>query len=89
MIGLPSAGRGYLTRWSIVVSEHTWRALKGLARPGGSGHVPLHHGTEVFVGWDVAKVRHAVAIAESSRDGEVRLLGEIDADTERTYGLTQ
>ena len=38
--------------------------------------------TEVFVGLDVAKVRHAVAIAESGRDGEVRFFGEIDADTE-------
>lgn len=38
--------------------------------------------TEVFVGLDVAKVRHAVAIAESGRDGEVRFFGEIDADAE-------
>ena len=38
--------------------------------------------TEVFVGLDVAKVRHAVAIAESGRDGEVRFFGEINADAE-------
>lgn len=36
--------------------------------------------SEVFVGMDVAKVRHAVAIAEDGRQGEIRFLGEIDAD---------
>lgn len=36
--------------------------------------------SEVFVGLDVAKVRHAVAVADSGRQGEVRYLGEIDAD---------
>jgi transposase len=35
---------------------------------------------EVFVGLDVAKARHAVAVAEDGRRGEVRFLGEIDAD---------
>lgn len=34
----------------------------------------------VFVGLDVAKERHAVAVAEEGRRGEVRYLGEIDAD---------
>lgn len=34
---------------------------------------------EVFVGLDVAKARHAVAIVEAGRQGEVRFLGEIDA----------
>lgn len=38
--------------------------------------------TEVFVGLDVAKLRHAVALAEDGRQGEVRFYGEIDADTE-------
>lgn len=33
-----------------------------------------------FVGLDVAKMRHAVAVAESGRQGEVRFLGEIGAD---------
>jgi len=36
--------------------------------------------TEVFVGLDVAKVRHAVAVAEEGRQGEVRYIGEIGAD---------
>jgi transposase len=36
--------------------------------------------SEVFVGLDVAKQRHAVAVAEGGRQGEVRYLGEIDAD---------
>jgi len=33
---------------------------------------------EVFVAFDVAKVKHAVAVAESGRRGEVRFLGEIE-----------
>src|ERR1700743_339672 len=36
--------------------------------------------SEVFVGLDVAKARHAVAIAEDGRQGEIRFLVEIDAD---------
>jgi transposase len=36
--------------------------------------------SEVFVGVDAAKVRHAIAVAEDGRQGEVRYLGEIDAD---------
>jgi len=36
--------------------------------------------SEVFVGLDVAKARHAVAVADGGRQGEVRYLGEIDAD---------
>jgi transposase len=34
----------------------------------------------VFVGLDVAKVRHAVAVAEGGRGGEIRFLGEISAE---------
>ena len=36
--------------------------------------------SEVFIGMDVSKDRHAVAIAESGRDGEVRFFGEIGSD---------
>lgn len=36
--------------------------------------------TEVFVGMDVAKDRHAVAVAEGGRNGEVRYLGEVGTD---------
>lgn len=43
--------------------------------------------TDVFVGLDVAKARHAVAIAEDGRNGEVRYLGEIDADKESVRRL--
>ena len=31
--------------------------------------------TEVFVGLDVAKSRHAVAVADDGRNGEIRYLG--------------
>lgn len=34
----------------------------------------------LFVGLDVSKDRHAVAVAESGRNGEVRYLGEISSD---------
>ena len=35
--------------------------------------------SEVFVGFDTAKKRHAVAIADVGRDGEMRYVGEIDS----------
>lgn len=34
--------------------------------------------SEVFVAFDVAKKKHAVAIAEGGRTGEVRFLGDVD-----------
>ena len=43
--------------------------------------------TEVFVGLDVAKARHAVAVAEDGRQGEVRYLGEIGADPDSVRRL--
>jgi transposase len=44
--------------------------------------------TGVFIGLDVAKARHAVAVAEDGRNGEVRYWGEIDADAESVRRLT-
>jgi hypothetical protein len=35
-----------------------------------------------FVGIDVAKLRNAIAIADSGREGEVRFFGEVDASDE-------
>ena len=35
--------------------------------------------SEVFVGIDTAKKKHAVAIADAGREGEIRYLGEIDS----------
>jgi transposase len=43
--------------------------------------------SETFVAFDVAKKKHAVAIAEAGRTGEVRFLAEVEnspASTERT-----
>jgi transposase len=34
--------------------------------------------SEAFVAFDVAKKKHAVAIAEGGRSGEVRFLGEVE-----------
>ncbi len=45
--------------------------------------------SEAFVGIDTAKKRHAVAIADAGRDGEIRYFGEIDsspATVERVIG---
>ena len=35
--------------------------------------------SEAFVGFDTAKKKHAVAIADVGREGEIRYLGEIDS----------
>jgi transposase len=37
---------------------------------------------EVFVAFDVAKSKHAVAVAEAGRDGEIRWIGEISSKPE-------
>lgn len=34
---------------------------------------------EAFVGIDVAKLKNAISVAESGRDGEVRYFGEVEA----------
>jgi transposase len=39
--------------------------------------------SEAFVAFDVAKAKHAVAIAEGGRGGEIRFLGEIENTTVR------
>ncbi len=36
--------------------------------------------SEAFIGFDTAKKKHAVAIAEDGRNGEIRYLGEIDGE---------
>lgn len=43
--------------------------------------------TDIFVGLDVAKVWHAVAVAEDGRRGEVRYLGEVGSDAESVRRL--
>ena len=53
----------------------------GRAFPKRGGRAVDEH-SEIYVGLDVAKTRHAVAVADGERQGEVevRYLGEIDAD---------
>jgi hypothetical protein len=67
------------------------RGLLGWAEP-----ILTHGGrakgeySEAFVAFDVAKKKHAVAIAEGGRTGEVRFVGEVEnspAAIERTIGL--
>lgn len=45
--------------------------------------------TEVFVGIDVAKSRNAIAVADGERGGEVRFLGEVDAEPEAMRRVVQ
>ena len=47
----------------------------------------MQEDSTVFVGIDAAKARHAVAVAEAGRQGEVRYLGEIDASPEAVRKL--
>ena len=42
---------------------------------------------EAFVGIDTAKNKHAYAIADPGRDGEIRYLGEIDFIVSANTGL--
>ena len=39
----------------------------------------MDHHSVAYVGFDTSKTKHAVAVAESGREGEVRYLGEIEA----------
>src|SRR5579859_4226858 len=43
--------------------------------------------SEAYVGLDVSKLRNAVAVAESGRNGEIRYLGEIENTSEATRKL--
>jgi transposase len=45
--------------------------------------------SEAFVGFDTSKLRHAVAIAEGGRAGEVRFLGEIENSEPATVKLVR
>jgi transposase len=47
----------------------------------------MKRGGEAFVGIDTAKARNAVAVAEGTRDGEVRYLGEFDNTPDATAKL--
>src|SRR5829696_3136844 len=39
----------------------------------------MDHHSVAYVGFDTSKTKHAVAVAEGGREGEVRYLGEIEA----------
>jgi transposase len=45
------------------------------------------HHSEAFIGIDTAKLRNAIAVAETGRNGEVRYLGEVDASEGATRKL--
>jgi transposase len=70
-----SASVGEVARPTLRV-----RGLLGRAEPilitGGRAVADYR---EAFVGIDVAKLRNAIAIADSGREGEVRFFGEVDA----------
>jgi transposase len=49
----------------------------------------VNNHSEAFVGFDTSKLRNAVAIADGSRTGEVRFLGEIDNTEAATAKLVK
>src|SRR6516162_9471760 len=82
------AGRSRLDVMSVVHRGEAARPTchkKHEGCSGGPSRASTHEGrtmgkySEVFVGIDTAKSKHAVAIADTGRDGETRYLGEIDS----------
>jgi len=67
-----------LSRWPAL-SCGKERGLLGRTEPSlmHGGRTMGKHG-EVFVAFDVAKKKRAVAIAEAGRSGEVRFLGDVE-----------
>src|SRR5215467_7746359 len=69
----------------VVVGGPPWtrsrvRGLLGPTEPSlMHGGRTMEQYTEAFVGIDTAKNKHALAIADLGREGEVRYLGEIDS----------
>src|SRR3954447_1335417 len=51
--------------------------------------VGSNEGCSVFVAFDTSKTKHAVAVAESGRDGEIRYLGEIESGPEAVERLVR
>jgi transposase len=49
----------------------------------------MKRGREAFVGIDTAKVRNAVTVAEGGRQGEMRYLGELDANLDAVAKLVR
>jgi hypothetical protein len=58
--------------------------LLGLAEPIRA----VANDREAFAGIDVAKLKNAIAIADSGREGEVRFFGEVDASDESMRELS-
>ena len=42
--------------------------------------------SEVYVAFDTAKLKHAVAVAEGGRGGEIRFVGEVENRPPRSSG---
>lgn len=80
-----SASAGEVARPTLRV-----RGLLGRAEPilitGGRA---VAYYREAFIGIDVAKLRNAIAIADSGREGEVRFFGEIDASDQSMRRVIQ
>ncbi len=77
--GLRSAARPFVRLKDEGYSDGPSRSSRTEGEPWES--------SEVFVAFDVAKKKHAVAIAEGGRTGEVRFVGEVEnrpAAIERT-----
>src|SRR5215207_6682171 len=74
------------------MARPTLRELATRVARGGSPSVArggraVGEDSTVFIGIDAAKAKHAVAVAEPGRGGEVRYLGEIEASPEAVRKL--
>ena len=70
---------------SVFVAEVARPTLVFRGLLGQTEPIPITGGRavadyrEAFVGIDVAKLKNAIAVADSGREGEIRFWGEVDA----------
>src|SRR5919202_2562681 len=80
-----SAAKGWVARPTMhVVNPRVARADGPILNAWGRAMAEV---SAVFVGIDAAKMKHAVAIAEPGRNGEVRYFGDVDASPEAVRKL--
>jgi hypothetical protein len=79
LVSLRRYVRAVRRRWPALTRSRV-RGLLGRTEPSlMRGGRTMGQYTEAFVGIDTAKKKHALAIADPDRDGEIRYLGEIDS----------
>ena len=56
----------------------------GPSRASGMEGRAMGEHSEVYVAFDTAKLKHAVAVAEGGRGGEIRFVGEIETGQQQS-----